>query len=115
MSPRSTFLALAAVAAATLSFAAASPAIARTGSVAIGYGDLNLASQAGRAVLDRRIAGAAGQVCDGFASRELKMIMLGRACRAEVIAAAHEQVSGLLAAAGASGQYASITVSRAAF
>jgi len=105
MSPRSTFLALAAAAA-----AATTPAVAQTNSVTIGYGDLNLASQAGRNVLDRRIDGAARQLCGDFSPLELKMVALGRTCRAGVLADARAQLARVIV----DDQLAAITVSRAA-
>jgi UrcA family protein len=109
---RSTFFALAAVAAAILATGVAiSPAVAQTDSVSVGYGDLNLASPAGRGALDRRIAGAARQVCGEYRPLELKMIALSRACRADVLAAARGQRS--VSAAGR--QFSALAVSRAAF
>jgi UrcA family protein len=103
---RSTILALAAAAA-----AAATPAIAQNGSVTIGYGDLNLASQAGRNVLDRRIDGAARQLCGEVSPLELKRIALGRTCRAGVLADARAQLARVIV----DDQFASLAVSRAAF
>jgi UrcA family protein len=107
MSPRSTFLALAAAAAATL----ATPAVAQTGSVMIGYGDLNLASRAGRNALDQRIDGAARQLCGESSPLELKRIALGRTCRAGVLADARAQLARVIV----DDQLASLSVSRAAF
>jgi UrcA family protein len=107
MSPRSTFLALAAVATAAL----ATPAVAQTSSVTIGYGDLNLASPAGRAVLDRRIDGAARQVCGEALPLQLKTNVLSRTCRAEILADARAQLARVIV----DDQFASLTVSRAAF
>lgn len=104
---RSTFLALAAAMVA----AVATPAAAQTDSVTIGYGDLNLASQAGRAALDRRIDGAARTVCGRASPLELKTIALGRTCRAEVLADARAQLARVIV----DDQYASLAVSRAAF
>jgi UrcA family protein len=108
MNVRSTFLALAA----TLAAAAftATPASAQTDSVTIGYGDLNLASQASRAVLDRRIDGAADQICGEAAPLQLKLNALGRTCRADVLAEARAQLARVIV----DDQVASITVSRAA-
>ena len=109
---RSTFFALAAVAAATLATGVAiSPAVAQTDSVSVGYGDLNLASPAGRIALDRRIAGAARQVCGEYRPLELKMIALSRACRSGVLAAARGQRT----ASTAGRQLTALAVSRAAF
>jgi len=104
---RSTFLALAAAAAATL----ATPALARADSVTIDYGDLNLTSQAGRAALDQRIDGAARQLCGEAAPLELKRVALGRTCRAGVLADARAQLARVIV----DDQLASLNVSRAAF
>jgi UrcA family protein len=104
---RSTFLALAAAAAATL----ASPAVAQAESVTIGYGDLNLTSQAGRAALDQRIDGAARQLCGESSPLELKRVALGRTCRAGVLADARAQLARVIV----DDQFASLIVSRAAF
>ena len=102
---RSTFLALAAAAAAI-----ATPAAAQGDSITIGYGDLNLASQAGRAALDQRIDGAARQLCGEFSPLELKGMALNRACRAGVLADARAQLARVIV----DDQVASIAVSRAA-
>lgn len=112
MSVRSTLLAVAAVAAATLmTGAAVSPAMAQTPeSVTVGFGDLNLANPAGREALDRRIDSAARQICGEYAPLELKMIALGRACRAEVLADARAQLARVIV----DDDFASIEVSRAA-
>lgn len=112
MSVRSTLFAVAAVAAAILmTGAAVSPAIAQAPeSVTIGFGDLNLANPAGREALDRRIDGAARQICGEYAPLELKMIALGRVCRAEVLAEARAQLARVIVDAN----FASIQVSRAA-
>jgi UrcA family protein len=104
---RSTILALAAAAAA----AVAAPALAQTDTVTIGYGDLNLASQAGRAVLDQRIDGAARQLCGEASPLELKRVALGRSCRAGVLADARAQLARVIV----DDQFASLAVSRAAF
>jgi UrcA family protein len=100
---RSTFLALAAA-------LAAAPAAAQTDSVTIGYGDLNLANQAGRSVLDQRIDGAARELCGQFSPLELKMAALSRTCRAAVHADARAQLARVIV----DDRFASITVSRAA-
>jgi UrcA family protein len=103
MKVRSTLFALAAVAAAALMTGiAAGPAMARSPAVAVSYGDLNLASPAGRLRLDRRIALAATQVCGRYDARELLMSSLSRACRDDAIA-------------GARANFANPSVSQAAF
>jgi UrcA family protein len=87
------FLALAVLAAAFTTGLGVSPAMAETASVTIGYGDLNLASRAGRAALDQRIDGAARQLCGESSPLELKMVALGRSCRAGVLADARSQLA----------------------
>jgi UrcA family protein len=107
MKVRSTVLALAA----GLAAAVATPAMARADSVTIGYGDLNLASRAGRNVLDQRIDGAARQLCGEVSPLQLKMVALGRSCRAGVLAEARAQLARVIV----DDQFASLSVSRAAF
>ena len=104
---RPTFLALAAASAAAI----ATPAAAQADSVTIGYGDLNLASRAGRNALDQRVDGAARQLCGDVSPLELKRIALGRTCRAGVLADARAQLARVIV----DDQFASLTVSRAAF
>lgn len=65
---------LAAMAVAT---AAVSPA--ETPSITVSYADLNLASPAGRAALETRVARAARRVCDG-ATTDLRSLMATRKC-----------------------------------
>lgn len=110
MNVRSTFLALA-VTLAAAAIAVATPAAAQTESVTIGYGDLNLARPAGRAVLSQRIDGAARQLCGVSSPLELKRVALGRTCRAGVLADARAQLARVIV----DDQFASLTVSRAAF
>ena len=83
MSVRSIALAAAACVAATLSAVVATPAAAAdivvapaTITVRVSYADLNLASAQGRAVLDRRIAGAARNICGTFFPADLEMAVL---------------------------------------
>ena len=108
MNLRKPLFAAAALAAAYVNTSAAlSPAAAQDADgVAVSYADLNLASPAGRAVLDRRIAAAARQVCGNYLITELKWAEMSRACRAEVTASA--QLPG-------AAQLASLRVSRAAY
>ena len=94
MSLRSIALAAAACTAAALSLTA-TPAVAADIVVApdevtvrVSYADLNLASAAGRARLERRIAGAARSICGNYASNELRMFALVSECRADAIASA---------------------------
>lgn len=108
MNLRKPLFAAAALAAAYVNTSAAlSPALARGAEgVTISYADLNLANPAGRAVLDRRIAAAARQVCGQYLIGELKWAEMSRECRVEVTASA--------AIPGAT-RLASLRVSRAAF
>lgn len=103
---RSTFLALAAL-------AAAAPAVAATpDSVAVGYSDLNLSSPAGREAFEGRVAAAARLVCGEYQPLQLKMIAISRACQARAIAAAETRLSQNLSSGNV--QLASLNVSRAA-
>lgn len=62
------------------------PAMAETRSVRVSYSDLNLASAAGKARLDRRIAFAAKQICGtGEGDRSLSAERAARACAAAVM------------------------------
>lgn len=95
MSLRSIALAAAACVAATLSTAAPAPAAAadivvspETITVRVSYADLNLANAAGRATLDRRIAGAARSICGSYFPADLEMAVLAKACRQDAIASA---------------------------
>ena len=95
MSLRSIALAALACAAATVSMTAATPASAAdilvtpdVVAVSVSYADLNLASAAGRAQLDRRIANAARDICGSYQPLDLRMFSLTRACRADAIASA---------------------------
>jgi len=112
MSPRKTILAAAFAAAFLNTGVAVTPAAAQTAdSVTISYADLNLANAAGRAVLDRRIAHAARQVCGQFAPVELRRNSLSRACQADVIASAEAQRSAIVLASN----NANVRVSRTAY
>ena len=85
---RSTSLAAAAVAAGLLSLGfAAAPAMAQpVDTVLVSYADLDLASQIGRERLDRRIAGAAEQLCGEYDAVQLRWAAAVRACQSETIA-----------------------------
>ena len=112
MSPRKTVLVAAFAAIVLNTGIAASPAAAQTvDSVTISYADLNLANAAGRAVLDRRIAQAARQVCGEFPPVELRRNSLSRACQADVIASAEAQRSAVVFASN----NANARVSRTAY
>jgi UrcA family protein len=89
---RPSILAAAALAAGLLTLGvAASPAMAQEISVRVSYADLNLASDSGREILDRRIANAADQLCGAFSPLELTWAAAVRACQAETIALTQPQ------------------------
>ena len=71
---------------------AAAPAIAQApAGIAVSFADLNLASVAGRDILDRRIAGAAEQLCGQARAVELSWAAAVETCRAETIALTQPQ------------------------
>jgi len=105
---RSTFLALAAAAAA---YATQAPC-QTPDSVRVGFSDLNLSSPAGRAVFEGRVSAAARLVCGEYQPLQLKLIAMSRTCQANAIAAAEAQLGQNLA--GGSTQLASLDVRRAA-
>ena len=91
------FILAAAVAAAGLStLTAVAPAMASDTGVSVQHEDLNLASAAGRAALDRRIDRAARQVCGTALTIELDLAAEVTACRADVMAEAHAQRDAIL-------------------
>lgn len=100
MSVRSALFAAAAIVAGFLNIGlAAGPAVAQTQeTIAVSYADLNLASEAGRDLLDRRIAGAAGALCGDFNPIELGRAALGRACLGATLAAVQPQRDAALGA-----------------
>jgi UrcA family protein len=119
MKVRSTLLALAAVAAATLTFGiAASPAMAGPAAmagepaIAVPYADLNLASPGARERLGHRVFQAATIVCGRYDARDLGLSALSRACREQAIARVRPQLDAVF---GGGAHYASLSVSRAAF
>ena len=92
MSVRSSVLAAAAVAASLVTLGAAVPAVAQAPEgLYVDYADLNLTTDTGRAVLDRRIAGAAAQLCGFSRSVELGWAAAVEACRADTIALTQPQ------------------------
>ena len=95
MSVRSIALAAAACVAATLSTVVPTPAAASDVVVApeaitvrVSYADLNLANVEGRAVLTRRIAAAARNICGSFFPADLEKAALVRDCREDAVASA---------------------------
>ena len=94
-----TVSALAALAAAS---ALVLPTVSRaeeTNKVRVSYADLNLGSEPGQQVLQRRIAAAARTVCVIEDSRELALASATNACRADAIAGARPAYEAALAAA----------------
>ncbi|HEX8442298.1 MAG TPA: UrcA family protein [Allosphingosinicella sp.] len=76
---------------------AATPAVAQnTASLSVDTADLNLATEAGRAKLDRRLRKAANQVCD-MGTTGLPMQIAFQVCRDDVLASAGQQVQQLAA------------------
>lgn len=67
-------------------------------SAVVSYADLNLATGAGRAALDGRIAFAARGVCEIEDSRELALATATASCRNGAIAAAQPAVDAAIAA-----------------
>lgn len=59
---------------------------AESNSVRVSYADLNLASDAGANVLQRRIGFAARIVCEIEDSRQLRLAAATNACRSETVA-----------------------------
>lgn len=62
-------------------------------SVSVPYGDLDVATPAGAAVLDKRIEAAASDVCQKPDIRQLKQMAEWEACKASAKAGALEQIS----------------------
>lgn len=109
MSPRPFLFAVAALAvAAGATTATVSPAYAAANEVVVQHEDLNLASAAGRAALDRRISRAASIVCGTALNIELDIAAGVEACREATIAVARQQLRA------ASEDYAALRVVRAA-
>ena len=103
MSVRSTILAAAALVAGI-----AAPAFAQSPEfIEVSYGDLNLTSDAGRQVLDSRIAGAAEQLCGQARSIELTWNAAVQTCRSETIAQTRPQRDAAL-------RYGTVEIAQAA-
>ena len=90
---KTSFLFLASVlTAGTVLAGTASPAIAAPPAAPtriVSYADLDLASPAGRARLDQRLAAAARAVCGDAFATDLRTLAQVRACRAETLANAY--------------------------
>jgi UrcA family protein len=81
------------IAALALSLAAfATPASAETTSVEVRFDDLNLASAAGMAALERRVDRAIERVC-GADTRPLYKVVQQQQCAREAKASANEQIA----------------------
>lgn len=72
---------------------------AQSSSVRVSYADLNLASQSGVSVLERRIESAAVVVCEFEDSRQIDLARATIACRDDAVAGAQPQLAAALAAA----------------
>jgi len=81
--------------AALASAAACAPAFAAPMSASVRTADLNLASPAGRATLERRISLAAKQVCIVEGSRDLSAMIEGNKCYHDAVSAAQHEVASL--------------------
>jgi len=93
---------LIAVAALTVASAFVFPTVsqaAEPNSIRVSYADLNLASDHGRQVLQRRIAFGAQLVCEIEDSRELALAAATNACRGNAIASAEPQYEAAVNAA----------------
>ena len=90
---RPSILAAAAFTAGLLSLGAvAAPAFAQeASSITVTYADLNLASPLGRTILDRRIAGAASQLCGTARDIDLNQSAAVDECRQATIDSAQSQ------------------------
>lgn len=109
---------IALVAAATVAGSLAMPCSAQSADVhvtsgataRISYADLNLANEAGRARLERRIADAARTLCGSHAPMDLSRAGLTRACRTGAIASARLPVVLAAGGGGAPGYRMSLAV-----
>ena len=72
---------------------------ASSNSVKVSYADLNLASEAGAGVLEKRIESAARTVCEVEDSRELDLASATRLCRDGAVAGAQPAFHAALLAA----------------
>jgi UrcA family protein len=72
---------------------------AETRSVRVSYADLNLASNPGQRILERRIASAAVTVCEIEDSRELALSTATNSCRTDAVDTARPAFEAAVAAA----------------
>lgn len=76
-----------------LALACATPALAEPVTIAVPFGDLDLTKDAGRKVLDQRLARATRKLCGGATpTRSLSQIKNYHACLAEVATGYQPQV-----------------------
>lgn len=87
-----------------------SPAPART--VAIHYGDLDLASETGRSALGHRIRQAVGAACGEASSADLRGANAVLECRRDLTASLAGQRDAVLAAARSGGSPATLVARR---
>jgi len=80
---------------AALTAAIAAPAAAEELSVTVGYGDLDLATPAGKAALDKRIEVAVDKVCSPAQRRDLRGWMAAEECKVLTLADAMAQLAAL--------------------
>lgn len=73
----------------------------------VGYADIDLASESGLALLRGRVRGAAKRLCIHNGTQPLKLVMDGRACFAEAITGAEEQIGEAVAALDRGERFAS--------
>ena len=59
----------------------------------VSYADIDLASDSGLKLLRGRVRGAATRLCIHSGTQPIKLVMDGRACFAEAIAGAEEQIA----------------------
>ena len=86
-------LSVAAAISVALSSIAVAPAAAQDAQVAIHYGDLDLATPAGTAVLGDRIEAGVNAVCDRPDIRNLKAMAAWEQCRDAALTAAADQLA----------------------
>ena len=67
--------------------------------VSVSTGDLDLGSANGAATLDRRLDGAARQICGRIPGRDFTLQRVVSACREEVLAGARARADTMIAAA----------------
>jgi len=104
------FLAIAALAAAGALVVPTVSQANELNSVRVSYADLNLASQAGASILQRRIFVAANLVCGDEHSRQFDIVIATKICHTDAIEGARPAFEAAVAAA----RHPSVTVGAAA-